>query len=232
MSLLVVKFGGTSVGNMERVRRNAEAVVREIKKGNSVVVVVSAMGHTTDSLIKIYRMFSRRVDPERLDFIMALGERLSARIFAMALQELGVRSRPVDPLHEEWPVITDSRHGMANIDLEETERRVKRYIVPLVRDGVVPVICGFLGRDRRGKITTIGRRGKRHDGVRHRKMSAGRSRSDSDGCGWGHERGSEPCERDKACRRDNGGRDERSGEIRRAGYASQSDELQEPGDRS
>jgi aspartate kinase len=159
MSLLVVKFGGTSVGNMERVRRNAEAVARELRKGNSVIVVVSAMGHTTDSLIKIYRRFSRKIDPERLDFVMALGERLSARIFARALKDLGVESRPVDPLHREWPVITDSRHGVANIDLEETERRVRKYIAPLVEKGVVPVICGFLGRDRRGKVTTIGRGG-------------------------------------------------------------------------
>lgn len=159
MSLIVAKFGGTSVGNIERIRKDAQAVVREIEKGNSLVVVVSAIGHSTDALIKIYKKISKKIDAGKLDFIMALGERTSARIFAKTLSELGVKSKSIDPLDDEWPVITDSRHGMAEIDLQETERRVKKHILPMVKKGIVPVICGFLGRDRNGKITTIGRGG-------------------------------------------------------------------------
>lgn len=159
MSLMVVKFGGTSVGNIERIRKDARAVAREIEKGNSVVAVVSAIGHSTDALIKIYKKIAKKSDPKKLDFVMALGERTSARIFAKALSEIGVKSRAIDPLDKEWPVITDSRHGMAEINLQETERRVKKYILPLVKKGVVPVICGFLGRDQNGEITTIGRGG-------------------------------------------------------------------------
>lgn len=159
MSLIVVKFGGTSVGNLNRIRRDAKAVAEEVRKGNSVVVVVSAIGHSTDALIKIYKMLRKRTKPAELDFVMALGERTSSRIFAKALAEIGIKSRAIDPLDKEWPIITDDRHGMAEIDIEETERRVKRYILPLVRKGIVPVICGFLGRTKRGEITTIGRGG-------------------------------------------------------------------------
>ncbi|RLG57292.1 MAG: aspartate kinase [Hadesarchaea archaeon] len=156
---LVVKFGGTSVGNIDRVRLGAKAIFNEYRKGNQIAVVVSAMGHTTDALLRAVNAAKRDFSKKELDFIMALGERVSARVFAAALRELGVDARFVDPAQREWPVITDSNFGMANVDLAETKRRVQRYILPLMRRGVVPVICGFLGRDRRGNITTIGRGG-------------------------------------------------------------------------
>jgi len=158
MKRLVVKFGGTSVGNLERVRKNAAAIAREIKKGNQVAVVVSAMGHTTDSLIAAYKSFETPSKKE-MDFVMALGERASARVFAKALRELKVKARAIDPRDREWPVITDSTHGMANVDFSKTKKRVQRYILPLMKKKEVPVICGFLGRDRKGNITTLGRGG-------------------------------------------------------------------------
>jgi aspartate kinase len=156
---IVVKFGGTSVGNLDRVRLGAMSVCREYRRGTQMAVVVSAMGHTTDALIRAARESGREVSGKELDFIMALGERTSVRVFAAALRELGVEAKYVDPAEEDWPVITDSNFGMANIDFEETRRRVRRYILPLLERGVVPVICGFVGRDRKGNITTIGRGG-------------------------------------------------------------------------
>lgn len=159
MKRIVVKFGGTSVGNPERVKRDAAAVFREFKKGNQVAVVVSAMGHTTDALIETAKSLMKEISPKEMDFIMALGERSSASVFAAALREMGAKAQAVDPRDGEWPVITDSNHGTANIDLQETTRRAKRHILPLLKKGTIPVICGFLGRDRSNRITTIGRGG-------------------------------------------------------------------------
>ncbi len=159
MKRLVVKFGGTSVADIDRVRLGAKAIFNEYRKGSQIAVVVSAMGHTTDALLRAVNAAKQGFSKKELDFIMALGERVSARVFAAALRELGVDARFVDPAQREWPVITDSNFGMANVDLAETKRRVQRYILPLMRRGVVPVICGFLGRDRKGNITTIGRGG-------------------------------------------------------------------------
>jgi aspartate kinase len=154
-----VKFGGTSVGNLDRVRLGARAVYGEYKKGTQIAVVVSAMGHTTDSLIKAAKASGREVSKKELDFIMALGERTSVRVFAAALRELGAEAKFIDPSQEDWPVMTDSNFGMANIDFTETKRRTQKYILPLLKRRVIPVICGFLGRDREGNITTIGRGG-------------------------------------------------------------------------
>ncbi|MEM2878754.1 MAG: aspartate kinase [Candidatus Hadarchaeales archaeon] len=158
MRTISVKFGGTSVGNVERVLLCARAVEREYRRGNRVAVVVSAMGHTTDALIEAAKRCGV-ADRKDLDFIMALGERSSVRVFSAALQRLGVPSEFIDPRDGRWPVITDDGFGSANIDIEETVRRTRKYIVPLLRRGIVPVICGFLGRTRSGDITTIGRGG-------------------------------------------------------------------------
>ncbi|MEW6222250.1 MAG: aspartate kinase [Candidatus Hadarchaeota archaeon] len=159
MKRIAVKFGGTSVGNMERVRLAAKAVYREFKKGVQVIVVVSAMGHTTDSLIKSAKTIFGDFSDEEIDYIMALGERASARIFAAALRELGAKSVAIDPLDKRWPVVTDENFRMADIDLKETTGRAKKHLAPLLKKGVIPVVCGFLGRSREGKITTIGRGG-------------------------------------------------------------------------
>lgn len=159
MKRVVVKFGGTSISNWDRVRLGARAVYEEYRKGAQVAVVVSAMGHTTDALIKAAKASKREVSKKELDFIMALGERASVRVFAAALRELGADTRFIDPAQEDWPVITDSNFGMANIDLAETKRRVQKFILPLMKRRIIPVVCGFLGRDREGNITTIGRGG-------------------------------------------------------------------------
>ncbi len=159
MKRIVVKFGGTSIGNWDRVRLGAKAVYREHLRGTQVAVVVSAMGHTTDVLIGAAKASGREMSKKELDFIMALGERASVRAFTAALHELGADARFIDPVQEGWPVITDSNFGLANIDFVETRRRTRKYILPLLKQRVIPVICGFLGRDRDGNMTTIGRGG-------------------------------------------------------------------------
>jgi aspartate kinase len=160
MRRIVVKFGGTSVGDGRKVRSAANSVYREYKKGAQVAVVVSAMGFTTDDLISAAKTSTGgRIGEKEMDDIMAMGERTSARIFASALRSLGANARYIDPTSPDWPVITDSNFGNARINLAETRRRVRRFILPLLEKGTIPVICGFLGKDEHGKITTLGRGG-------------------------------------------------------------------------
>jgi aspartate kinase len=160
MRRVVVKFGGTSVGNAERIRLGAESVRKEYRRGTQIAVVVSAMGQYTDELVKVAKgSTGGKITPREYDDILAMGERTSARIFSAALNSLGVKSIYLDPGMSIWPVVTDSNFGMANIDFEATKRRVQKFLVPLLEDRVVPVICGFLGRDREGNVTTIGRGG-------------------------------------------------------------------------
>jgi len=160
MRRVVVKFGGTSVGNADRIALGARAVYNEYRKGTEVVVVVSAMGQYTDDLIKAAKGSTNgKLSQKEMDDIMAMGERTSVRIFSAALRSLGAKSVYVDPVCHEWPVVTDSNHGMANIDLEGTKQRVRSRIEPLLKNRIIPVICGFLGKDGAGNVTTIGRGG-------------------------------------------------------------------------
>ncbi len=157
---IVAKFGGTSIGDGKLVRKAAESVRKEVRKGKQVAVVVSAMGHTTDSLIETAKnITSGRPGAKELDEIMSVGERTTARIFVAALRSLGVKSHYVGPESKEWPVITDSKFGNAQPDMKKTRRRARRYILPLMKRGIVPVICGFLGRNKEGNTTTLGRGG-------------------------------------------------------------------------
>ncbi len=160
MRRIVVKFGGTSVGSADRIALGARSVFNEHRKGTQMAVVVSAMGQSTDDLIRAAKGSTQgKLSQRELDDIMAMGERTSARIFSAALRSLGAKSVCVDPASPEWPVVTDSNFGAANIDLAETRRRVEEFILPMLEGGVIPVICGFLGRDGAGNVTTIGRGG-------------------------------------------------------------------------
>ena len=160
MRRLVAKFGGAAIADGDRVRWAARSVAQEHKRGNRIAVVASAMGDMTDELVEAARVSTKgQVGAEELDDIMAMGERTAVRVFTAALRSYGVDARYIDPSHKEWPVITDERFGQARVDLAKTKRRVKRYISPLLERGVIPVVCGFLGRDAQGRITTIGRGG-------------------------------------------------------------------------
>ena len=160
MKRVVVKFGGTSIGNLELMRKAAKSIRRERRKGSQVAVIVSAMGHTTDLLVEAAKVATAgKPNARKTDEIVSMGEIISARIFAHTLRDLGVKSQHVDPHSKEWPVMTDSRFGCANLDLKKAEDRVKTRILPLMKKGIVPVICGFLGKDPQGRITTIGRGG-------------------------------------------------------------------------
>ena len=159
MDLVVVKFGGTSVGNGSRIKKAAQSVVNEYMKGNQVVVVVSAVNKTTDDLIGLSNeaIGAGLTDKQKAE-IMAMGELTSARLFSATIESLGVKSEFIDPYNELWPIITDSNSLEAKIDFKTTDKKIEG-IRRLINQGVIPVICGFLGKGPSGEITTLGRGG-------------------------------------------------------------------------
>ncbi len=150
----VIKFGGADLSTGERIREAAEMVIQSGYK--EVVVVVSAMGKTTDNLHEI----ASEIGVGDRDFveILSMGERTSVRIFSSALRSMGTKAVYFDPAQENWPIITDSNFANAKPDIKKTKRLAKKYLEPLL-DEVIPVVCGFLGRDEQENITTLGRGG-------------------------------------------------------------------------
>ena len=159
MDLMVVKFGGTSVGDGSRIKKAAQSVVNEYMKGNQVVVVVSAVNKTTDDLIGLSNeaIGGGLTDKQKAE-IMAMGELTSARLFSATVESLGVKSEFIDPYNDLWPIITDSNSLEAKIDFKSTNVKAEG-IKNLVNQGIIPVICGFLGKGPSGEITTLGRGG-------------------------------------------------------------------------
>ena len=159
MDLIVAKFGGTSVGDGSRIKKAAQSVVNEHMKGNQVVVVVSAVNKTTDELIGLSdeAVGTSLTDKQKAE-IMAMGELTSVRLFSATIESLGVKSEYIDPYHELWPIVTDSNSLEASIDFNTTTKKAEG-IKNLVNQGIIPVVCGFLGQGPSGEVTTLGRGG-------------------------------------------------------------------------
>jgi len=157
--ITVVKFGGSVLENERSMEQAAQLVLDRAERGFGVVVVVSAMKGVTDQLIAL----SKKVDPSMeaylMDELLSSGEKTSARLMANALVGHGVRAVAVDPDSPYWPIITDEKHLDANPIMEVSRERAQEAIIPLLREGRVPVVCGFLGKTLEGKITTMGRGG-------------------------------------------------------------------------
>lgn len=159
MELIVAKFGGTSIGNGQRIRKAAQSIVNAYMEGKKVVVVVSAINKTTDDLVAIAdESIGKEVTEKQLAEILSMGERTSIRVFSSVLESLGVKSEYIDPSHDLWPVITDDNYGKAQIDFERTEEQ-SQGLLGLLDQGIIPVVCGFLGRTENGEVTTLGRGG-------------------------------------------------------------------------
>ena len=157
---IVVKFGGSSLSDHERLLKAVMAVVNEARKGTKIAVVVSAMGKTTDVLMTTAKNTSNgKLQKHELDDILSMGERTSVRIFAAALKNNGVDACYFDPVDNKWPIITDDSFQNANPIVKECEKNIKECILPLVEAGTIPVIAGFVGKTKDGKITTLGRGG-------------------------------------------------------------------------
>lgn len=156
--LLIVKFGGSSLSNPKRISLAVASVALEYARGNRVVVVVSAVGNTTDQLLQLTNGGAELVETDK-DDILAMGERTSARIFAASLKSRGMQARYYDPSDRDWPIITDNNFLNANPLKTKSIKRIRRYLKPVLDDGMIPVIGGFIGRTRDGRISTLGRGG-------------------------------------------------------------------------
>jgi aspartate kinase len=152
---VVIKFGGASLSNGEKIREIAEKVIK--LPYEEIVIIVSAMGDTTNKLIETISEIGK-IDDKDYAEILSMGERTSARFFSSTLKSLGKKSIFLEPSQDNWPIITDSNFKNANIDIEKTKILVKKYLEPIL-ENTIPVVCGFLGKDINGNITTLGRGG-------------------------------------------------------------------------
>jgi len=152
MARIVMKFGGTSVADLERIRNVARHVKREHEAGNEVAVVVSAMAGFTNQLVAWTREASALHDAREYDTVVAAGEQITAGLLAIALQEIGVPARSW--LGWQIPIRTDSSHGAARIQQIPGETLIERF-----GEGQVAVIAGFQGIAPDNRIATLGRGG-------------------------------------------------------------------------
>ena len=159
MGIIVAKFGGTSIGDGERIRKAAQSVVNEYMKGKKVVVVVSAINKTTDEFQKTVRdAMGDSITDKQLAEVFSMGEMTSIRVFSATIESLGVKSEFVDPYKDTWPIITDDNFLSAKVDFKATEEKSKE-LKKMVEEGIIPIVCGFIGKDKSGNITTLGRGG-------------------------------------------------------------------------
>ncbi len=158
MSLIVQKYGGTSVGSPERIKNVARRVARWQREGHQVVVVVSAMSGETNRLIALAREIQAQPDPRELDVMVSTGEQVTVALLAMALTDLGLKSRSYTG--GQVRILTDSAHTKARI-LSIDEENLRRDL----KDGYIVVVAGFQGVDEGGNITTLGRGGSDTTGV-------------------------------------------------------------------
>ncbi len=159
MDLTVAKFDGNALKDGLKIRNAAQSVVDEYMKGSQIVVIASATSNTTDELIKLSKdAVGSFLTPSQIAEIMAMGERTSARLLKSAIEALGVKAEVIDPYSDLWPIITDSNFLEAKIDFESSEHKINTLKI-LLNQGIVPVICGFLGKGKNNEITTLGRGG-------------------------------------------------------------------------
>ncbi|MDT0496538.1 aspartate kinase [Algiphilus sp. W345] len=158
MALIVQKYGGTSMGSVERIEHVAGKVASWRDKGHQVVVVVSAMSGETDRLLKLARSIAPRGNPREYDQIISSGEQISTGLLALALEKAGVPARSYTG--RQVAIRTDDAHGKARIQSIDTER-----LLADCKAGVVPVVAGFQGVADTGSVTTLGRGGSDTTGV-------------------------------------------------------------------
>ncbi|MEW9051674.1 MAG: aspartate kinase [Neobacillus sp.] len=152
MGLIVQKFGGTSVGSVERILKVAENVKAETERGNQVVVVVSAMGKSTDHLVSLAKEISQQPNKREMDMLLSTGEQVTISLLSMALNEQGLPAVS----HTGWQagIMTEAVHGNARITKINTEQ-----VQQQLSEGKVVIVAGFQGITEDGEITTLGRGG-------------------------------------------------------------------------
>jgi aspartate kinase len=158
MALLVQKYGGTSMGSVERIDHVASKVAAARERGHQIVVVVSAMSGETDRLVKLAKSVNPRPNPREMDQMLATGEQVTIALLAMALEKRGVQARSY--LGSQVAIRTDQAYSKARIRHIDAER-----LLDDCKAGIVPVVAGFQGVDDDGNVTTLGRGGSDTTGV-------------------------------------------------------------------
>jgi len=152
MSLIVQKYGGTSVGNPERIKNVARRIIETQEQGHQVVAVVSAMSGVTDSLIKLARECSPNPEEREMDVLLATGEQTTIALTAMAINAMGKKA--VSLTGAQAGIVTDGVHTRAKI-ADLTPKQLKQYL----DDGYICIVAGFQGETKDKRITTLGRGG-------------------------------------------------------------------------
>lgn len=152
MALIVQKYGGTSVGNVERIHLVAQRVAETKRSGHDLVVVLSAMSGETDRLLRLANDITSSPDERELDMLLSTGERVTIALLAMDLRAMGIDARSFTG--RQVGIITNSAHTKARIARVTAER-----IREALTDGVVPVVAGFQGINEQSDVTTLGRGG-------------------------------------------------------------------------
>jgi aspartate kinase len=152
MALFVQKFGGTSVGNLDRIHRVAERIEKTVRGGNKVIVVLSAMSGETDRLIQLAHEVASPPDDRELDVLLSSGERVTIALLAMELRGRGINARSFTG--RQVGIVTNSSHTRARI-----EKIMSSSVQQALAEGVVPVVAGFQGVNERSEVTTLGRGG-------------------------------------------------------------------------
>ncbi|MGH7205751.1 MAG: aspartate kinase [Nitrospiraceae bacterium] len=152
MALIVQKYGGTSVGSVERIHRVAERVVQARQAGHDLVVVLSAMSGETDRLVRLAHEVTPCPDEREMDMLLSTGERVAIALLAMDLRGRGINARSFTG--RQVGIITDSSHTKARIARVTAER-----IREALSEGIIPIVAGFQGINERSDVTTLGRGG-------------------------------------------------------------------------
>ena len=152
MACYVQKFGGTSVGSIERIQHVAQLIEKMYCEGHQLVVVLSAMSGETDRLSKMARELSTDPDDRELDVLLSSGERVTIALMAMTLKTLGIKAQSFTG--RQVGIVTDGAHTKARISRVDTKR-----VLAALKDGVVPIVAGFQGINEASDVTTLGRGG-------------------------------------------------------------------------
>ena len=152
MKRLVLKFGGTSVGSIEKIQKVANIVKKRHKEGNELIVIVSAMSGVTNDLVKKSKSISTNFDSKELDVLLSSGEQISSSLLTGALIDLGIKSRSW--MGWQVPILTDSNHTSSQIIKIKTDE-----IIKFISDGGIACLPGFQGISVDNRITTLGRGG-------------------------------------------------------------------------
>ncbi len=152
MEIIVQKYGGSSVADADKIKKIASKLSNKIKKGSKLVVVVSAMGKTTDNLIKLAKEISNNLVPRELDMLLTTGEQVSASLLSIALNDIGIKSKSLNAF--QLGILTTSDFNQARIKNLQTEK-----IEMLLEECDAIIVTGFQGITDDGEVTTLGRGG-------------------------------------------------------------------------